>query len=76
VNGVGWHFTFLGANADAFAEAGAMGIAACGAALHSPDKYGAAYAATGAMVGRMRKARSAGETVKAEYTDEERKEMR
>ena len=32
----GWHFTFLGANQDAFAEAGALGIHAAGVANFSP----------------------------------------
>ena len=35
-----WHFTFLGANQDAFAEAAAMGIDPCGAADYSMGKVG------------------------------------
>lgn len=31
-----WHFTFLGANQDAFAEAGAIGIRASGASNYAP----------------------------------------
>lgn len=70
-----WHFTFLGANQDAFAEAGSMGIHAAGAANYAMDKVGAALMGTGAKVARMRKQRSAGETVKNEFTDKEREDM-
>ena len=55
-----WHFTFLGANQDAFAEAGGMGIDAAGAANYAMDKVAAAYLATGAKVSRMRKQRCRG----------------
>jgi hypothetical protein len=70
-----WHFTFLGANQDAFAEAGSMGIGAAGVANYAMDKVGAAYMATGAKVSRMRKQRREGETVKNEFTDQEREDM-
>ncbi len=70
-----WHFTFLGANQDAFAEAGGMGIHAAGVANYRMDKVGAAWQGTTSMVARMRTQRSAGETVKNEFTDEEREEM-
>ncbi len=70
-----WHFTFLGANQDAFTEAGGMGIKATGAANYAMDKVAAAYMATGAKVARMRKQRSAGETVNNEFTEEEREDM-
>ena len=70
-----WHFTFLGANQDAFAEAGGMGIDAGGVANFALDKMAAAYAATGGKVSRMRKQRRAGETVSNEFTDEERGKM-
>lgn len=70
-----WHFTFLGANQDAFAEAGSMGIHAAGAANYAADKVAAAFLGTGSKVARMRKQRSAGETVKNEFTDKERKDM-
>jgi Mg-chelatase subunit ChlD len=42
-----WHFTFLGANQDAFAEAGAMGMDAAGAANYSTSKVRATYSVTG-----------------------------
>ncbi len=70
-----WHFTFLGANQDAFAEAGGMGIAAAGVANFAMDKMVAAYAATGEKVSRMRQQHRAGETVSNEFTDEERGKM-
>jgi hypothetical protein len=71
-----WHFTFLGANQDAFAEAGAMGIAADGAANWAPDKVAAAYGATISKVGRMRRQARAGESVDNAFTDEEREQMK
>ena len=70
-----WHFTFLGANQDAFAEAGDMGIHAAGVANYDTAKGAGAYGATAAKVSRMRKQRSAGETVSNEFTTEEREEM-
>lgn len=70
-----WHFTFLGANQDAFAEAGSMGIHAAGVANYDMAKVDAAYMATGAKVARMRKQRRSGETVCNEFTDEERQKM-
>ena len=70
-----WHFTFLGANQDAFAEAGGMGIDAAGVANFAMDKMVAAFAGTGGKVSRMRKQRRAGETVSNEFTDEERGKM-
>lgn len=71
----GWHFTFLGANQDAFAEARALGIHAAGVANYSPDHIQVAYQMTGGKVARMRAQRSSGETVRNEFTDEDRKEM-
>ena len=70
-----WHFTFLGANQDAFAEAGGLGIDADGVANYAMDKVVATYQATGSKVSRMRAQHRAGETVKNEFTDEEREEM-
>ena len=74
-NEFNWHFTFLGANQDAFTEAGGMGIHAAGVANYAMDKVAAAYLATGSKVSRMRAQHRAGETVKNDFTDEERKEM-
>ncbi|MCH5376397.1 MAG: VWA domain-containing protein [Planctomycetes bacterium] len=70
-----WHFTFLGANQDAFAEAVGMGIAAAGVANFAMNKMAAAYAVTGGKLSRMRRQARQGETVSNEFTDEERREM-
>lgn len=70
-----WHFTFLGANQDAFSEAGGMGVQVAGVAQYSPNKVSAAYDAVGAKVARMRSRASAGEEVKDEFTDDEREQM-
>ena len=74
-NDYNWHFTFLGANQDAFAEAGALGIDAAGAANYSQCKVRAAFGATFSKVARMRKQASAGERVDNAFTDEERERM-
>ena len=71
----GWHFTFLGANQDAFAEAGAMGMKASAVANYSMGKVGAAYEMTSRKVSRMRSQHRKGEEVLDEFTDEERKNM-
>ena len=70
-----WQFIFLGANQDAFAEAGAMGVGPSGAANYAPDKVQACWRATSANVGRMRKQRSNEETVENRFTDSEREDM-
>jgi len=70
-----WQFTFLGANQDAFAEAGGLGIRAAGAATFAPGKVGAAWQGTCMLVARMRKQTSDEETVVNEFTDSERKAM-
>ncbi|NNM05150.1 MAG: VWA domain-containing protein [Gemmatimonadetes bacterium] len=71
----GWHFTFLGANQDAFAEAGAMGMKRGAVADFAMHKVGAAYEMTSKKVSRMRSQQRKGEEVKDEFTDEERKKM-
>lgn len=70
-----WQFTFLGANQDAFAEAGGMGIDAAGAANYSTEKVMAAFVGTSKKVARMRTQRRTGQKVSNEFTEEERKEM-
>jgi hypothetical protein len=70
-----WHFTFLGADQDAFAEAGELGVAAGGTADFAKKKALAAFIATTKKVGRMRTQRSKGQAVSNEFTEEERKEM-
>lgn len=70
-----WQFVFLGANQDAFAEAGGLGIGNAGTAKYSPANTQLAYAAASANVGRMRKAKSLGAEVVNEFTDDERAAM-
>jgi len=71
----GWHFTFLGANQDAFAEAGAMGMQASAVANFSMDQVGSALHMASSKVSRMRSQHRKGEEVRDEFTDEERKKM-
>ena len=71
-----WHFTFLGADQDAFAEAGGLGIAATGAARYSKNKVARTYLAAASKVGRMRRQFMDGETVENKFTDEEREQMK
>ncbi len=70
-----WQFTFLGANQDAFAEAGSMGMTAGGAANFSLNKVDAAYRATSAKVARMRTAVATNTAVDNAFTQEERDSM-
>ena len=70
-----WEFTFLGANQDAFAEAGGLGIHDAGVATFAPDKVRRAYVASSARVSRMRGQSRRGEEVEDSFTEEERKEM-
>jgi hypothetical protein len=70
-----WHFTCLGANQDAFAEAGGMGINAAGVANFSPHKLAGTYKALGTKVSRMRTQKREGKTVNNEFTETEREEM-
>ena len=71
----GWQFTFLGANQDAFAEAGGLGIHAAGVANFAMDNARTAHAMMRKKLSRMRAQRRSNETVKNEFTDEERKKM-
>ena len=70
-----WHFTYLGANQDAFAEAGGMGIHADGVADYSMDFVAASYAATSEKVSRMRGQRRTNQPVSNAFTEEEREKM-
>jgi len=71
----GWQFTFLGADQDAFAEAGALGIMDAGVANFSKSRVMQAYGTTGAKVSRMRAQHAMGVAVTNEFTEEERKGM-
>lgn len=70
-----WQFIFLGANQDAFAEAGQIGIDRFGAAPFDVDKVAATYGAVGQSVKRMRRQRCEGQPVVNEFTQEERDAM-
>lgn len=70
-----WKFTFLGANQDAFAEAGALGISANDAASYTPTNSSIAFSAAANNVTRMRRAAICGQSVVCDYTDEERTSM-
>jgi Mg-chelatase subunit ChlD len=67
-----WQFVFLGANQDAFDEAGAVGIAMDQAANYSPGKIQVAFAATAANVAGYRRS---GNAAKLAYSDAQRSEM-
>lgn len=67
-----WQFTFLGANQDAFAEAGSMGIAAASVANFVGAAAASAYRGASNNVKRMRQASAGGQSVKNFYTDDER----
>jgi hypothetical protein len=71
-----WKFTFLGANQDAFSEAGGIGIGPEGAANYAVGKEGAAFAATMSKVGRMRQQARFLKHVDNAFTDEEREQMK
>jgi hypothetical protein len=68
-----WQFTFLGANQDAFAAGGRMGVAAAGIANYA--QAGAAFRASASNVVRMRTASAGGQSVSNYYTEDEQKEM-
>jgi len=70
-----WQFTFLGADADAFAEAGGLGIDGAGVARYRRDKVGKAYVATSAKLKRMREQTASGAEVSNAFTDDERDDM-
>jgi predicted TIM-barrel fold metal-dependent hydrolase len=70
-----WHFTFLAANQDAFAEAGRLGIHRDRAARFVAEKISSAYKVTGSKTSRMREQRRTGKPVEDRFTDEERDSM-
>jgi hypothetical protein len=72
----GWHFTYLGANQDAFHEAGGMGIGPAGVADVAPDKMGESYLMASRKLSRMRDQIRMHEEVSNEFTDEERGRMK
>jgi hypothetical protein len=70
-----WKFTFLGANQDAFAEAGALGVGMASSSPVAAHKLGEAYRVSSRKLARMRAQQAAGESVVDAFTDEERKRV-
>ena len=70
-----WQFTFLGANQDAFAEAGSLGINPAGVGQYVVFNAVHAFAAATSNVTRMRTASASGMAVDNSYTAEELKSM-
>lgn len=67
-----WKFIYLGANQDAFAEAGSVGIAMATAANYSPMHTKTAFIGTSANVASYRKS---GRAEALEYSESQRKKM-
>jgi Mg-chelatase subunit ChlD len=67
-----WKFIYLGANQDAFAEAGSVGIAMATAANYSPLYTEAAFVGTSANVASYRRS---GQAAALEYSESQRKKM-
>jgi Mg-chelatase subunit ChlD len=67
-----WQFVYLGANQDAFAEAGAVGIGMANAANFTPANTIVAFRGTAVNVASYRKS---GRASSLEYSNEQRKEM-
>lgn len=70
-----WQFTFLGANQDAFAEAGSLGIRSMDAATYSTAKSSEAFSALGGKFGRMRSQVATGQSADSAYTTAELRSM-
>jgi Mg-chelatase subunit ChlD len=67
-----WKFIYLGANQDAFAEAGSVGIAMANAANYSPMYTEKAFMGTSANVASYRRS---GRSEVLHYSEEQRKRM-
>jgi len=67
-----WKFIFLGANQDAFAEAGSVGIARSMAANYSPAQTKVAFVGTSANVASYRRL---GRSEALHYSEEQRQRM-
>lgn len=70
-----WQFTFLGANQDAFAEAGLLGVDPTASVKFSPEKVAASLKATSNKVSRMRQQVLAQAPPDNSFTDAERQAM-
>lgn len=73
-----WRFQYLGANQDAIAVGGGLGVKAAAAATYSPQRFKAAMGATARAMTRARCAAAEGGDVDEAlcYTEAERGEMR
>lgn len=67
-----WQFIFLGANQDAFAEAGSIGISASSVANYSQNKTAETFCVASGSVSSLRHALADGFTVAASFSDEDR----
>ena len=67
-----WQFVYLGANQDAFAEAGAVGIGMANAANFTPANTILAFRGTAVNVASYRRS---GRASSLEYSNEQREEM-
>jgi Mg-chelatase subunit ChlD len=67
-----WQFVYLGANQDAFHEAGAVGITMANAANYAPARMQAAFAATAVNVAQFRRS---GNAAKLSYSEDQRRDM-
>lgn len=70
-----WQFTFLGANQDAFAEAGAMGFQANAVANYGLAQTAGMFDALDRKVKRMRQAAFFCEPVNNDFLEDEREQM-
>jgi hypothetical protein len=70
-----WQFIYLGANQDAFAEAGGMGVRLAGSAQYLDRAIQHAFAGASGNLERMRSALARGETVENEFTPGELEAM-
>jgi Mg-chelatase subunit ChlD len=67
-----WQFVYLGANQDAFAEAGAIGIARANAANYDSVYTGMAYASTSLNIANYRRT---AQPAKLKYSEKQRADM-
>ena len=70
-----WQFSFLGADAAAFDEAGSLGISRMSTSVYDPKNVGSAYAATSKAMSRVRSAAHVGEVATMSFTNKEREAM-
>jgi hypothetical protein len=70
-----WKFSYLGANQDAFAEGGALGIAKGGIANYAEQKTGGGIKLAASLTARARGQAATGTAPDFAYSDEERKSI-